>query len=126
MNNRKNNTPNNTGLVSEDVKEYISLRIQALKLAAVENLSTFVSSAFGVLVFVLCLVVALMLLTVGFTLWLGVLLGSDALAFAIVGGFFGVVSLVAFLLRDRLIADAMVRTFSRMFFTTRQNAEDDE
>ncbi|MBP3425489.1 MAG: phage holin family protein [Rikenellaceae bacterium] len=124
MNKQRNATP--TGLVSEDVKEYISLRIQSLKLTAVENLSTFVSGAFGVLVFALCLMVALLLLTFGFTLWLGEMLGSHALAFAIVGGVFLVVSLVAYLLRDRLIADSMVRHFSRMFFTTRQNAEDDE
>lgn len=124
MNRQKNTGP--TGLISEDVKEYISLRIQSLKLTAVENLSTFVSSAFGVLVFALCLMVALLLLTFGFTLWLGEMLDNHALAFAIMGGLFLVVSLVAFLLRDRLITNAMVGFFSRMFFSTRQNAEDDE
>ena len=124
MEKQKNTGP--LGFVSEDVKEYISLRIKSLKLNAVENLSTFVSSAFGVLVFVLCLMVALLLLTFGFTLWLGELLGNQALAFAIVGAFFLVVSAVAFALRDRLIANSMVRTFSKMFFSTRQTSEDDE
>ena len=70
--------------------------------------------------------VALLLLTFGFTLWLGELLGNHALAFAIVGAFFLVVSAVAFALRDRLIANTMVRQFSKMFFSTRQSSEDDE
>jgi hypothetical protein len=37
-----------------------------------------------------------------------------------------VVSAVAFALRDRLIANTMVRCFSKMFFSTRQTSEDDE
>jgi hypothetical protein len=97
-----------------------------LKLTAVENLSSFTSKSFGVFVFVLLLTIAVVLLTFGFTLWLGDLLESHALAFAIVGGVYLVASLVVFALRDRLIANSMVRMFSKMFFSNHKNAADDE
>lgn len=115
-----------TSLISDEVKEYVSLRIQSLKLTAVENLSSFTSKSFGVFVFVLLLTIAVVLLTFGFTLWLGDLLESHALAFAIVGGVYLVASLVVFTLRDRLIANSMVRMFSKMFFSNHKNAADDE
>jgi hypothetical protein len=115
-----------TSLISDEVKEYVSLRIQSLKLTAVENLSSFTSKSFGVFVFVLLLTIAVVLLTFGFTLWLGDLLESHALAFAIVGGVYLVASLVVFALRDRLIANSMVRMFSKMFFSNHKNAADDE
>ena len=115
-----------TSLISDEVKEYVSLRIQSLKLTAVENLSSFTSKSFGVFVFVLLLTIAVVLLTFGFTLWLGDLLECHALAFAIVGGVYLVASLVVFALRDRLIANSMVRMFSKMFFSNHKNAADDE
>ena len=115
-----------TSLISDEVKEYVSLRIQSLKLTAVENLSSFTSKSFGVFVFVLLLTIAVVLLTFGFTLWLGDLLESHALAFAVVGGVYLVASLVVFALRDRLIANSMVRMFSKMFFSNHKNAADDE
>lgn len=115
-----------TSLLSDEVKEYVSLRIQSLKLTTVENLSSFTSRSFGVLVFVLLLSIALVLLTIGFAFWLGEVLESLPLSFAIVGAVYLVVSLVVFALRDRLIADSMVRMFSRMFFSNHKNAADDE
>lgn len=120
------NQDKQTSLISDEVKEYVSLRIQSLKLTAVENLSSFTSKSFGVFVFVLLLSIAVVLLTFGFTLWLGDLLESHALAFAIVGGVYLVASLVVFALRDRLIANSMVRMFSKMFFSNHKNASDDE
>ncbi|MBE6209386.1 MAG: hypothetical protein E7128_04010 [Rikenellaceae bacterium] len=120
------NQDKQTSLISDEVKEYVSLRIQSLKLTAVENLSSFTSKSFGVFVFVLLLSIAVVLLTFGFTLWLGDLLESHALAFAIVGGVYLVASLVVFALRDRLIANSMVRMFSKMFFSNHKNAADDE
>ncbi len=120
------NQDKQTSLISDEVKEYVSLRIQSLKLTTVENLSSFTSKSFGVFVFVLLLSIAVVLLTFGFTLWLGDLLESHALAFAIVGGVYLVASLVVFALRDRLIANSMVRMFSKMFFSNHKNAADDE
>ena len=50
--------------------------------------------------------------------------GSVLWALVIVGGAFLIISLIAFLLRDRLIVNSMVRMFSRMFFE--KNDDDDE
>lgn len=120
------NSTDRFGFVSDDVKEYISLRITSLKLAAVENLSSLLSSAFGIMIFVVCITFSLMLLTIALTLLIGYLIGNIATAFAIMGGVFLIISIIAYLLRDRLITDSLVARLSKMFFTTRKNESDDE
>ena len=72
------------------------------------------------------LFISLLLLSFGAAFWLGDVLGSMALAFAIVGGAVGVVAVVMYALRNRLIADSMVRKFSQMFFSTNLNSDQDE
>ena len=122
---RDKNTNSNT-LISDEVKEYVSLRVQSLKLAAVDNLSTFISKSFGVLLFTLLLTISLLLLTIGLSLWLGEVLQSTPLAFAITGGTMMVAALIIFALRGRLITNSLVRLFSQMFFANRKSSIDQD
>jgi VIT1/CCC1 family predicted Fe2+/Mn2+ transporter len=122
---RDKNTNSNT-LISDEVKEYVSLRVQSLKLAAVDNLSTFISKSFGVLLFTLLLTISLLLLTIGLSLWLGEVLQSTPLAFAITGGVTMVAALIIFALRGRLITNSLVRLFSQMFFANRKSSIDQD
>ncbi len=122
---RDKNTNSNT-LISDEVKEYVSLRVQSLKLAAVDNLSTFISKSFGVLLFTLLLTISLLLLTIGLSLWLGEVIQSTPLAFAITGGIMMVAALIIFAMRGRLITNSLVRLFSQMFFANRKSSIDQD
>ncbi len=110
-----------------ELKNYVDLRFRKLKLTVVEQLSLFFGKAVAMAVFVVLLMLTALALTGAFVAAMYELVGSLALAFVIVGGFFLLVAVVVYLLRNRLFTGGMVRTFCRMFFPERpENEEDDE
>lgn len=110
--------------IAKELASYVNLRIDSLKLNLIENLSHMFSSMLGLLVFVVLVSMSLMLLTVAFTFWLGTVIGSMPWAMIIVALFFMVVAIIVFALRRRLIADSMVRMFSRMFFNSEHRCDE--
>lgn len=117
---------NKTQLLANQVAEYVSMRIDAFKLNLVENLSSLCSSALSLLIFGLFASMAMMMFTVAFTYWLGLIIGSMLLAVLVVGLGFLVIAFLLFALRHRLITDRMVRMFSNMFFNSHNSAHDDD
>ena len=113
-NDRKDEHPIEDLCVS--VREYISMRWDAIKLGGVEGLSVFVSR---LIVWSLCLLVLMVaFLYLGFELsyCIGSALDSDALGFTIVGGTFLLGGVILYLCRKRFFVNAMVRFFVRLFF----------
>ena len=109
--------------IAEELVSYVNMRIDSFKLSLVENLSVLLSGTFGILIFVLFLSVALMCFIAALTVLLAEAVGSLLWALLIVGGAFLIISVIAFVLRDKLIADRMVKMFSRMFF---EKSDDDD
>ena len=91
-----------------------------------EELISYVNmrGGFGILLSLLFVSVAMMCFIAALTVLIARATGSVLWALVIVGGAFLIISLIAFLLRDRLIVNSMVRMFSRMFFE--KNDDDDE
>lgn len=110
--------------IAEELISYVNLRIDSFKLSLVENLSILLSGGFGIFIFIIFLSVALMCFIAALTVLLAELIGSVLWALLIVGGVFLIISVIAFVLRDKLIVNSMVRMFSRMFFE--KNDDDDE
>ena len=110
--------------IAEELISYVNLRIDSFKLSLVENLSILLSGGFGIFIFIIFLSVALMCFIAALTVLLAELIGSVLWALLIVGGVFLIISVIAFMLRDKLIVNSMVRMFSRMFFE--KNDDDDE
>lgn len=110
--------------IAKNLATYVGLRIDALKLSIVENLSHIFSSAIGLLIFVLLLFMAVMMLTALLTFWLGLLLGSMAWAIIIMALFYFVAAVVVFAMRQRLIADRMAKMFSQMFFNSEPRGDE--
>ena len=102
--------------IAEELISYVNLRIDSFKLSLVENLSVLLSGGFGIFIFIIFLSVALMCFIAALTVLLAELIGSVLWALLIVGGVFLIISVIAFVLRDKLIVNSMVRMFSRMFF----------
>jgi len=112
--------------VMVDIFSYINLRFAALKLSWVEALAGFFSNIVAVRIFGLLAMLGLMLFTVALVIWLGELFGSMVLAAVILGGFYMVVAVIVLLLRNRIMTNTMVRTFSRMFFNRREESHEEE
>lgn len=106
------------GDIRDDSVRYVSLKWASLRLAAVENISTLLSKAFGYMIFIFLMFFALIFLMIALALWLGEILGHPSLGFLISGGAFLLGGIVVFFLRDRLIINKLVRLFSDMFFTS--------
>lgn len=122
----QNQPSGKTEQLAKEVAEYVNMRIDAFKLNMVENLSSFFSSALGLMLFAILASMALLMFTAAFTYWLGLVIGSMFFAILIVGFVFLVMAFVLFALRHRLIADQMVRMFSRMFFNSNNRYDDDQ
>lgn len=115
------NESGRTEQIAKEVASYINLRYSALRLAAAENLATMFSSGFGLVVFLLLVTMSLLMFAGAFVLWLGAEIGSYIGSFAITGGILLLAALVIYLLRSKLVANAMVRMFCRMLFTSKSD-----
>ncbi len=103
------------GLFTE-VRKYIDLKIKYYKLLAVERLSVGVGKILALVVFIMLLGLALMLFTGALVVLVAQWLDSYLYAFLIVGGFFVLVALLFFFLRETVFTNSMVKTFGKMFF----------
>ena len=121
----KSDKPNRVEQLVEQVTGYVNLRIDAFKLAMVENLSTLSGNMLGIVIFLLLALMALLLLTVAATYALGLWIGSMVGAMLIMAALYLIVGLIVLLNRQRLFTDQMVRMFSRMFFERNDNPDDD-
>lgn len=105
----------------QDIKYYVDLRIKRVKLHAVEQLSLLCGKAMAIIAFALVLLLAILILTGALIVAVAGWIGSFLWALLIVGGFYLLVSIVFYLIRDRLFRDSMVKTFSKMFFGNESN-----
>lgn len=115
---------NDTPLV-EQVTEYLQLQLTATKLSAIEFLALMLSNGFGILLAVVAATLALMFLLGAATLWIARAIGSLEWAMLITAIFFAIVGVIAFILREQMIADNLVRRFVRMFFAADDNHKTD-
>ena len=99
-----------------DIKDYVDLRIDELKLRATKGLSLALGRITATLLLVGVLVIVLGLLCVALIEWLGQLTGSLAVASSIVFGVFLVALVVLFLMRKRLFRDTFVKLFIQVFY----------
>jgi hypothetical protein len=115
-----------------DITAYINLRFDALKLRAVDHLSSCSGMLFSAITGMLLFVLALLFLLAGCTYWLAQILHSPAGAMFITGGFVLCITVLVILLRKKIFTNRMVRFFIRMFFNPtppgshRENKENDD
>ncbi len=102
--------------LTKDVTQYVNLRIDALKLRLIKNLSVFFSVLFSALIGVLLLNLALLFLLGALTFWIATLINSMIGAMCITGGFFLLLIILVIVFRRKLVTDRLVAMFSKMFF----------
>jgi len=99
-----------------DLKDYVDLKADELKLRTTEGLSLAMGRLTAVLLLVGLLVIVLGLLAVVLIQWIGQWTGSVAVSSSIVCGFFVLVLAVLFFLRKKLFRDTFVRLFIKVFY----------
>lgn len=101
---------------SPELRRYIELRINEIKLKAVDGLSVGVSSVLALMTILVVGAIAAVAFAFGLTVLLGELIGSWAAAAFIVGGLFLIVLAVLIFLRKRLFRDLFVKLFISIFY----------
>lgn len=110
----------------DDIKYYIDLRVQRVKLAVVEHLSTLFSKAISFVLMILFAMLALLTLTGALIAALSTWLNSIIWAFVIVGGVYVILAIVMYAMREKMFAGSMVKMFSKMFFQDKGFDTDEE
>ena len=98
------------------LKEYLDLRIDQLKLIAVDKLATAGSKLYASLFILLFAATASVFLLLALMYWLGELLGSIALGALITAGVHIILLIIVWIFRKRLFTNTMIRTFVKLFF----------
>ena len=111
--------------VTDDLKQYVRMRIDAVKLELVEDLSGLAGGAIRLIVMLLLCLLALMLFTGALVYALNLLINHMVWSAVIVGGIYVILGIVIFMSR-KAFSSMMVGTFSKMFFKKKKKEDDDE
>ena len=96
--------------------EYTDLKIDDLKLRTAKGLSVTLNKVILTILFLSIGSIVMMAAAFGGVLLIGDLIGSYAAGAFIVAGFFLLVLLVVYLLRDKMFLGGLIRMFIRLFF----------
>ena len=110
----------------KDVKDYVELKYDLLRLNLLEKLSLIIALILSLFVGVLLIITALVFFSIAFVHWTGDLFGSLVPGFLILGGIFGVLFFVFFWLRKKIFVNPMIKLLSRIIFNEPKKTKEDE
>ena len=120
MSNAEEPTSNFQQLYS-DVKKYVELQTEYVKVEFVEKLAILLSTLLIIALILILVIAALFYLFFSIAYALEPILGSLALSFGIISGIYVVLIAVLFLFRKRLIISPLARFLSNLFLTNKTN-----
>ena len=113
---RKNDMAEGQERMVSDIRNYLDLRLNELKLKTIDGLSIGVSRVLSMMLVVMLGAIALAAFAFGAVLLLGDLIGSWAGAAFIIGGFFLIVLSLLLIYWKRLFVNIFVKLFIGIFF----------
>lgn len=111
-------------VIADDVKDYVDMRVDDIKLSVVEGLATVTGSAIALVICLFLVNLALMLFTVVFVYLLDLLIHSIIWSAVILAVIYLVVGIWIFLKPDGF-RNMMVKVFAPMLFSTRKDYDDE-
>lgn len=94
----------------EKAEAFGKTSLELYRLKAIEKLADVSSNLVSNIVIILCFALFFMMLNVGLALWIGDLLGTAYLGFLIVAGFYLLLLLVVYALRDSIIKEPISKS----------------
>ena len=113
---RKNDMAEGQERMVSDIRNYLDLRLNELKLKTIDGLSIGVSRVLSMMLVVMLCAIALAAFAFGAVLLLGDLIGSWAGAAFIVGGIFLIVLSLLLIYWKRLFVNIFVKLFIGIFY----------
>ncbi len=100
----------------ESLQKYFETRVSYYGLVAFEKAVRLLTTYIGNGVVMLALLIALIFLSGAAAIFVGNLLGRMELGLLIIGGFYLLMALILYLLRDRIFAPHVIRSLAEIFF----------
>jgi len=104
------------GNIKKDIREYIGIRFDLLKLQTAESISKIVSGAAIGVILILFLSLILFFLSFAAGYFLANLLNSNELGFLCVAGFYLLLLLIILIFRKKIIDRPVIRSVVKIFF----------
>ena len=98
-----------------DVKKYVELQAEYLKVEFVEKLTILVSTLLIIIIITVLAIAALFYIFFSLAYVLEPLLGSLAISFALISGIYVLLILFLVILRKRLVINPLVKFLSKLF-----------
>ena len=100
----------------QEIRKYLDLRVNDLKLRAVDGLSVGVGRVLSLMVILMLAAIVLAAFAFGTVLLLGDLIGSWAAAAVIIGGVFLIALIAVLMVWKKLFVDIFVKLFIGIFY----------
>ena len=109
-----------------NVKKYIQLRLNLLKLKLTEKISRVVTFLLISLIFLILFLFLLIFLSMAFIFWFKEYIGSAYVGALIVSGVVSILILIIYLLRVKLFIDPLVAELSKVIMDGAEENEEDK
>ena len=116
------NNPANKSLIA-NIKEYINIQVDLLKINLVEKLSQIISLLIGLIVGSLLALVIIVYLSVTLVYWLGTIFNSLLPGLLIISGVFILLFVLFYINRNKLFLNAIVRMINKILFEKEQSSK---
>ncbi|CAN5460268.1 hypothetical protein BH11BAC3_BH11BAC3_09500 [soil metagenome] len=93
-NNKMDNNPGTFESLYEDAGNYVDTKIELLKLKMVDKTTDFTSSLIARICIIVAIMFAIVIFSIGLSLWLGELVGTAYLGFFIVAAIYGLLAVL--------------------------------
>jgi len=100
--------------LTEKVREYVRLRIDLFKLDLAEKLSTLITTLLISVIFFIVFLFFTLFLSLAFIFWFKEYVGDAWVGSIIVAGFYILVAIITYLLRDKLFLNRIVGQISKI------------
>ena len=99
------NDPGTVGSLFEKTGDYLETRLDLLKLRAIDKTSDVTSSLVSRIAIAIILFLAILIVNIGLSLWVGELVGKVYVGFFIVAAFYALLALIIYVFRKAWIKD---------------------
>ena len=109
--------------LTDNVRKYVQLKIDLLKLNILEKFSRLVSSIIITMIFFLLILFIILFISMGFIFWFRDNMGPEWIGALVVAGFYVVIGFLVWLLRFRLFVNPVIKRLSKILFEKDENEE---
>ena len=102
--------------ITEDVKKYVELRTDLIKLEAIEKSSKIIASVLFYIIFVVIIICLLFFLSLTLIFALKDVVGGLVYSLLLVSGIFAIAALILFFLLKKIFVNTFVKVFSKIMF----------